>query len=179
MKKNLLLIIIIFFQNLNLFSQSYIYYGDKTFGGNLYEYFTTIQKADSSHFIISGSSSTNVNGDKTDPLCDSITFGNLNRYDNWILKVDTALNIVWDRDIGKTPISDIGGSRPFLIMTGNNGEMIFTSSTWGDSACEKSENKRDSVAVLNRIILDPLSTLFPPNVLSHNLLPLASNAHTQ
>jgi len=69
---------------------------DKDFGGNGNNYFTTMQPASGGAFIIGGSSSANVSGDKTQNC-----WGD---NDYWILKIDSLGAKIWDKDYGGTDV---------------------------------------------------------------------------
>lgn len=137
MNKKLLLSagFIFLFQITCSYAQSFILYGDKTYGGNKVEKWGKFIYAGNNQFILFGTSNTSINGDKTDSLCEPISGQSS---DCWLLRIDTAFNIIWDKSLG--------GSRddqnPNLILTGIDGQMMLSSRSQSDSSCEKSENNR-------------------------------------
>jgi hypothetical protein len=82
------------------------------------------------------SSDENINGDKTEPNCDSI---NPNKADIWLLKLDTDFNIIWDKSIGGEE-SDGGAN----ILNYGFGGIICSVNSFSDSSCDKSENNTSS-----------------------------------
>ncbi|MFI5220095.1 MAG: T9SS type A sorting domain-containing protein [Bacteroidia bacterium] len=119
----------------NIQAQSFILYGDKTFGGDQLEMSQNILYDGNDNFIIGGFSATNINGDKTDSLCDPAF------EDIWILKIDTAFNIIWQNSMGGESF-DLFPRMSFL--TGQEA-IVFSNSADSDSAsCDKSENNRGS-----------------------------------
>ncbi len=120
---------------MNLNAQSFQLLGDRSFGGSKRDNHPLIIKADSIHLIIVGSSTSNIDGDKTDPLCDSNA---VFEGDVWMLKIDTAFNIIWDHSIGGSKTESSG---PWIIMNNNN-QIIMAVGSRSDSSCEKSANSK-------------------------------------
>jgi hypothetical protein len=117
-------------------AQNYILYGDKTFGTYLNESDVSLIALDSSHLLIAGETQANITGDKTDPKCDSLMF---NDPDIWIVKFDTAFNIIWDKSLGgKKP-----ESCPHLYLLPNSTGILLACNSSSDSSCEKTENNRN------------------------------------
>lgn len=65
---------------------------DKTIGGSGYEYFPALQLTYDGGYIITGESTSNISGEKTEN-----TKGG---YDYWVVKLDSLHNIKWDKTIG-------------------------------------------------------------------------------
>lgn len=65
---------------------------DKTFGGNDYDFPTSISIVDENMVYISGTSSSQISGNKTSP-----NFGNP---DFWVVKLDTNGAKIWDKSFG-------------------------------------------------------------------------------
>ena len=82
------------FNPFNSYSQDPIVQWDNTIGGIGTEDLKSASKTSDGGYIIGGSSSTNINGDKTE-LCK----GSL---DYWIIKLDALGNIVWQNTIGSS-----------------------------------------------------------------------------
>ncbi len=76
-------------------AQIFYLYGNKTYGGNKKEIWGNIRKFND-YLLICGSSETDVNGDKTDSLCNFI--GPPTR-DLWLLQIDTSFNVIWQNVI--------------------------------------------------------------------------------
>ena len=63
---------------------------DKVLGGSSSEYMTCIHQTDDGGYILGGASTSGISGNKTQPV-----WGNS---DYWIIKLDAAGNIQWDKD---------------------------------------------------------------------------------
>ncbi|MEP7264816.1 MAG: T9SS type A sorting domain-containing protein, partial [Bacteroidota bacterium] len=138
MKKIKILILLSLLHSISfkLQAQHFIIYGDKTFGGNADETNVSIALTDSNQFLLIGDSHTDLNGDKTEGLCDLL----LNQYqDIWVLKIDNFFNILWNRDIG----GDRVDNHPFLLSLKNAGQFILSCSSNSDSTCDKNSNSRN------------------------------------
>jgi hypothetical protein len=68
---------------------------DKTIGGNDLDYVSSLQQTMDEGYIVGGQSSSNRSGEKTEN-----TRGFKNRSDYWVVKLDRAGNIQWDKTIG-------------------------------------------------------------------------------
>ena len=75
----------------------------------------------------------NVIGDKSEPTCDT----NIIRSDIWLLKTDTAFNIIWDKSLG-----GIQGEVSPAILQKKINQIVLIATSNSDSSCEKSENNR-------------------------------------
>ena len=117
-------------------SQSFTLLGDKTFGTSGYDWRPFITYLGDDLFVITGSSNMSIDGDKTDPICDTVpgTSGS----DIWILKIDTAFNILWDYSIGGSRLENW----PAQIQSLSDGKFIMVSNSISNISCEKSENNR-------------------------------------
>jgi hypothetical protein len=65
---------------------------DKTYGGDISDYGTSIQQTKDGGYILGGYSFSGVSGDKTESSRGS--------FDYWVVKLDAAGNKVWDKTIG-------------------------------------------------------------------------------
>ena len=65
---------------------------DKTIGGTASDGPSDISPLDDTHILIANGSSSNMSGDKTE--------GNMGLSDNWLVKIDTSGNVIWDKTIG-------------------------------------------------------------------------------
>ncbi len=72
---------------------------DKTIGSSGYERLACVQQTTDSGYILGGTSSGGVSGDKTSPL--------ISNADYWIVKLDKNRNIQWDKTIADTSIEDL------------------------------------------------------------------------
>jgi hypothetical protein len=116
-------------------AQNYTLLGDKCFGTFNSDLQMIVRVKDNSHLIIGGTTVANVNGDKTDPKCDSLSFSDR---DIWLLEIDTAFNILWNKSIG--------GSRaevdPYFQINTTNNNILLTCTSSSDSSCEKTGNNK-------------------------------------
>ncbi len=117
------------------FAQTYYLFGDKTFGGALGERRGNIVKTGDFEFVVAGESASNLSGDKTAPLCDTAF---LSQWDLWILKVDTAFNIIWQSDFGGNRQDD----NTTINYVGATSNLLYSCRSKSDSACDKSEPNR-------------------------------------
>lgn len=116
---------------------------EKTYGGNSREWNSMViaDTAAGSLFLI-GDSQTNINGDKTEPLCSLQT----DHSDIWLLKLDNSGNILWQKNYGS---DDDERSPRLTLLSSGNGEMIFTCYTTSGDGCDKSEPNRDTIAPMS------------------------------
>lgn len=134
-KSVLIILLSLMISPLTGLSQNFYLFGDKTYGGNKAESLGNILLLNDSTLVIGGYTNTNVNGDKTDSLCgDSI----VTLYDSWLLKIDTAFNVLWQKDLGGNR-SDVW---PWFKRSNNDSQVLFSISSESDSSCEKSEDVR-------------------------------------
>ncbi|MCR9065082.1 MAG: hypothetical protein NXI00_14015 [Cytophagales bacterium] len=105
---------------------------DKTYGGTHSEVSASIQEINNNQLLISGSSYSTANGNKT-----STNYG---QYDFWLIKTDSLGNTIWDRNYGgnltdqakSSYLNSIGN----LILTGNTSSDIshdITQASFGGS----------------------------------------------
>ncbi len=66
---------------------------DKVFGGTTYDWFYSLKQTADGGYILAGTSSSQISGDKTQN-----TWGQ--SYDYWIVKTDSFGNKQWDKDFG-------------------------------------------------------------------------------
>lgn len=115
---------------------------EKTFGGDSREWNNTVVPGTAGELFLIGDSQTNINGDKTVPLCSLQT----DHADIWLLKLDSDGNILWQKNYGS------GGDErnPRLLLSNDgSGEMIFTCYTTSNDGCDKSEPNRDTIPLLS------------------------------
>lgn len=103
-----------------------------TIGGDLGDILTSIITTQDGGYILSGYSSSGMNGDKTEP---SIGDG-----DFWIVKIDSFGIIEWQNTIGGNSIE----LDPYIIQTPDLGYLIGGSST-SDISGDKTENSRGQI----------------------------------
>lgn len=116
---------------------------EKTYGGNSRDWNSmVIADTSSGSLFLIGDSQTNIDGDKTEPLCSLQT----DHSDIWLLKLDDSGNILWQKNYG----SDDDERIPRLyLLNGSSGEMIFTCYTNSNLGCDKSEPNRDTIPLLS------------------------------
>lgn len=128
--KFIALFFILFFKTILLPAQTFVIYGDKAFGSSDTELSTRLRYMNNS-FYLAGTSFGNISGDKTDYLC------NNTNTDLWVLRLDTSLNILWDKSLGGAS----GEGSAYCISTPKN-SIIVTGFSGSNINCEKSENSR-------------------------------------
>lgn len=69
---------------------------DKDLGATYDERLLAIQQTKDGGYLLGGSSSSGIDGDKTEPNIDTVNF----THDYWIVKLDSLGNKLWDRDFG-------------------------------------------------------------------------------
>jgi len=115
-------------------SQSYMLFGDKTFGGIKKEQNPRLIKIGNDKLLLFGHTNSNDSGDKKSTLCDS-TYQY--EWDVWILKIDISFNILWEKSLG----GQRGDINPFIVSEINDG-FLFSCESASDSACDKSSNNK-------------------------------------
>jgi hypothetical protein len=129
MKKVWLILIFVHFNT--LLAQAPHIDWQKTFGGNGTEILYAILQTADNGYIISGTSSSDISGDKTEPLVSFPTVGQ----DFWIVKIDSSGAITWQKSIGATNLQ----RNPKIIQTTDGGYLISGDSN-SDIAGNKTEN---------------------------------------
>jgi hypothetical protein len=123
-------------------AQIYNYLWDRTYGGDARDWNCQVTIDPSGNIFIAGDSQTDINGDKTVPLCNVQP----DHSDIWILKTGLSGNIIWQKNYGGEGYE----TNPKLILLNNPAkEMIFTCFTTSDVACDKSEPNRDTIPLLS------------------------------
>jgi hypothetical protein len=102
---------------------------DKTIGGDGDEYCHALYQTADSGYIIGGSSSSGISGEKTEPDRGGV--------DYWAVKLDKNRNVQWDKTIG----GDGDDWCNNLIQTKSGGYMLVGGS-FSDSSADKKENSR-------------------------------------
>ncbi len=100
---------------------------DKTIGGTLYETAVDILELDSGNILISGTSDSDVSGNKTSPL--------IGNYDEWIIKLNSNGVIIFDKTIG-----GLGDESDGKLLELNSNEIIICSSSTSNISGNKTEN---------------------------------------
>jgi len=104
---------------------------DKTVGGDAADYFNALQQTSDGGYILGGSSYSGISGEKT---------GSNRGFaftDFWVIKLDAAGNIQWDKTIGGSTNDNLTA----LQQTADGGYILGGSSQSGISG-EKTENSR-------------------------------------
>jgi len=105
---------------------------DKRYGGIGFDALSFICQTFDDGFLLGGSSYSNGGGDKTSLSC----VGSGSAFpDYWIVKIDSAGNKQWDRDVGSESTDHIY----YVYQTSDSGYVISGRSD-GDIACQKSED---------------------------------------
>jgi hypothetical protein len=108
---------------------------DRSFGGSKWESTVRSLQMANGNIILIGVSGSDISGDKTDGLCDPPS---LTAQDIWMLEIDTAFNILWNKSIGGNRIEKI----PLLSNIPNSTDFYFVCATSSDSSCEKAANDK-------------------------------------
>ncbi len=110
---NVFILFLFIFSALHSFSQNpLVKQWDKRFGGTFGDFLFAMEKTTDSGIILGGASSSNANGDKTQPQWGG--------GDYWIVKLDSSGNKQWDKDFGGT-----GSEALFCIrQTSDNGFIL-------------------------------------------------------
>ncbi|TPE43039.1 SBBP repeat-containing protein [Pontibacter mangrovi] len=102
---------------------------DKTYGGDMSEWFSSLQGTNDRGYILGGYSESGISGDKSEAA--------LGNYDYWVVKVDSVGNKKWDKTLGGQ-----GEDRLHAIQqTSDEGYILGGQSDSGISA-DKSEPSR-------------------------------------
>ncbi len=102
---------------------------DKTIGGESSDYINCLISTGDNGFILAGKSTSNISGDKSE--------NSKGVDDFWIVKLDSLLNVEWDKTIG-------GNDREQsdkIIQTDNN-NYVLCGSSLSNSSGDKSEDSR-------------------------------------
>ena len=97
-----------------------------TIGGSTYDFLFSLKQTQDNGFILSGSSSSDISGDKTE---------NSNGWDDyWILKIDSIGTVQWQNSIG-------GNEDDYLFSMDNvnDGGYILGGYSYSDSSGDKTE----------------------------------------
>jgi len=113
-------------------AQNFTIFSDKSIGGDLDERNGKILFDNVNGLIVHGESWTNISGDKLDPNCDPSS----GQKDLWFLKLDTALNVVWQNDIGGSFTEQFSNAN----FSNQTGQLLFSCESHSDSSCDKSSN---------------------------------------
>ncbi len=141
MFKNLIGLILLFVVQSGI-AQNYSFNWDKTYGGISRDWNCTIVTSTSGDVFLIGDSQTDVNGDKTVPLCSL----QLSHSDLWLIKTDTAGTILWQKDFG----AESDERLPQLTLLNNPAkEMIFSCHSSSNTGCDKTEPNRDTIPLLS------------------------------
>ena len=104
---------------------------DKTFGGNYNDWLYALTPTSDGGFILGGQSYSENTGDKTEPNHEPAPGGS----DRWIVKIDSAGTIQWDRTIGGDEAEDVAR----IIQTTDGGYLV-SGESYSDATGDKTEN---------------------------------------
>jgi len=102
---------------------------DKDFGGTGGDDISSIAQTSDHGFILGGTSSSGISGNKTEPLC-------ANGSDYWIIKIDALGNVLWDHDFGGSSTETYFDN---IIVTQDEG-FILAGTSYSNISCDKTEN---------------------------------------
>jgi hypothetical protein len=117
--------LLLLLSTLNVFSQEIEW--QNTIGGSGDDLFTSIQQTADGGYILGGYSSSNISADKTE--------NGLGVYDYWIVKTDSAGNILWQNTIGGSETDQLQS-----IKQTSDGGFILGGSSDSNISGDKTEN---------------------------------------
>ena len=121
--KILLLLLLSLSVGLMSAQQTFVKQWDKRFGGVQNDNLTFFQQIEDGGYILGGSSTSGVNGDKSQPNWDNT----LSSYDYWIVKIDAMGNKQWDKRYGGFDDDEgtiVGRYNGFFFLGGSSGSGI-------------------------------------------------------
>ncbi|KAA5539959.1 RCC1 domain-containing protein [Adhaeribacter rhizoryzae] len=102
---------------------------DKSIGGELEDYFRSIQQINDGGYILGGTSNSSTSGDKS---------GNSKGFqDYWVVRLDASGNKLWDKTIG-----GIGDDYLSSLQQTSDGGYILAGNSNYDAGGDKSENSK-------------------------------------
>lgn len=101
---------------------------DKTFGGTDAEDLTFVSSINDTELILSGTSLSNISFEKSE--------NSYGTYDNWVVKIDTSGNLIWDKTIGGSLQDYLG----YGVYSSNN--IYVISQSFSDISGTKTENSK-------------------------------------
>jgi hypothetical protein len=107
---------------------------DKAFGTIGRESYPSLISINDHELILACRTDADIDGDKTDPICDDII--QPIRSDIWLVKMDTAFNIIWNKSIGGAYTE----SEPTLEYDSKTNHILISCTSISDSSCEKTSN---------------------------------------
>lgn len=107
---------------------------DKRFGGDGYDNFHCISNSTDGGYLLGGSTTSTVSGDKTQPRWDSTDYTG----DVWVVKIDDSGNIQWDKRYGGKGVDVIMDIEPT-----NDGGFILACPSRSNISGNKSQNNYD------------------------------------
>jgi hypothetical protein len=102
---------------------------DKTYGGSLFDYSSSVVAASDGGYLLGGSSASDISGDKS--------VANRGGIDYWIVKIDREGNKLWDKAYGGNGVDDMR-----TMITTSDGGYLLGGFSASDISGEKSENGR-------------------------------------
>lgn len=139
---------------------------DKTYGGSGTDWLFPIDKDNNYNFYIGGISNSNSSGDKTE--------NSRGGDDNWLIKINSAGDILWDKTIGGSGDDNLYS---FSLISENN--LLLASSSNSNISGDKTENsKGDFDFWLIKLTPENLGTnVFNPTTISVYPNPTTKNVY--
>ncbi len=103
---------------------------DKDFGGNYIDVFSCLQQTTDGGYILGGTSSSQIGGDKTQNTC-----GDTTDADYWIIKIDSQGNKQWDKDYGGS-----NSDYFYSLQQTTDGGYLLGGYSYSNISCDKAEN---------------------------------------
>ena len=142
-KTQILILLSFVLISVNVSAQQYQFLWDKTLGGASRDWNCQIvTAADGSVFLV-GDSQSDIGGNKSVPLCNA---SGTSHSDIWILKADTAGNILWQKNLG----AEADERNPQLLPLNNaSKQLLLTCHSVSNAACDKSAPNWDTIPLLS------------------------------
>ncbi len=102
---------------------------DKTIGSSGYDFLTNVLQSTDGGFILCGSSSSDISGDKTEDSRGNSDF--------WVVKTNASGNIQWDKTLGGD-----SADTPFTLEQATDGGYISGGITRSSASGDKTEDSR-------------------------------------
>jgi hypothetical protein len=102
---------------------------DKTIGGSSYDFLNCIAQTGDGGYILGGTSYSNISGEKTE--------NSKGYYDYWVVKLDSAGNVEWDKTIGGSDYDDLTQ----IKQIGKN-KYLLAGSSYSNKTGDKTQYSR-------------------------------------
>lgn len=118
---------------LALLSQDPTIHWQNSIGGNENDILTSIQQLDGGGYIIGGTSTSDISGDKSEDHIETAAFPDAPDY--WVVRLDHLGNVIWDNTIGGTKSDFL-----YTVIPTSDGGFICGGESSSDISDDKSED---------------------------------------